>query len=48
VTVGEMEVLLKVGRFNMDRSVQMTMIQAHINVQKCDFGGVLQNHITHH
>ena len=31
-------VLLEVVEFDVDRSV-MTMIQSHINVQKCDLGG---------
>ena len=36
VAAGEMEVLLEVdGRFDVDRGVEMAMIQAHINVQKC-------------
>jgi hypothetical protein len=34
-----MEVLLEVGGFDMDRGVELTLIQAYINVQKCDFGG---------
>ena len=34
-----MEVLLEVGRFDMDGGVELTMIHAYIDVQKCDFGG---------
>ena len=34
-----MEVLLEVGGFDIDRGVEMTLTQAFINVQKCDFGG---------
>ena len=34
----EMEVLLEVGGFDMDGGVKMTLTQAHIDVQKCDFG----------
>ena len=33
-----MDVLLEVYGFDVDRSVEMTMIQAHINVQKRDLG----------
>ena len=32
-----MKVLLKVGRFHIDGGVEMTMIQMHIHVHKCDF-----------
>ena len=34
-----MEVLLEVGGFDMDGSVEMTMTQVNINVQKRYFGG---------
>ena len=34
-----MEVLLEVGRFEMDGGVELTMIHMHIDIQKCDFGG---------
>ena len=34
-----MEVLLEVGGFDMDRCVEITMTQMHINVQKHDFRG---------
>ena len=34
-----MEVLLEVGRFDMDGGVELTMIHTYIDVQKCDFGG---------
>ena len=34
-----MEVLLEVGGFDMDGSVELTMIHTYIDVQKCDFGG---------
>ena len=34
-----MEVLLKVGGFDMDDGVELTLIQAYINVQKYNFGG---------
>jgi hypothetical protein len=33
-----MGVLLEVGGFDVDRSVEMTMIQVHINAQKDDLG----------
>ena len=33
-----MEVLLEVGRSDMDGGVELTMIHTYINVQKCDFG----------
>ena len=36
---GERLVLLKVGGFNIDKGVEMTMIQAHIDVQKHELGG---------
>ena len=36
----EMEVLLEVGGFDMDSGVELTISQAHINVQKHDFGGI--------
>ena len=32
----EMEVLLEVGRFDVERGVEMTMMHAHINVKKYD------------
>ena len=32
----KIEVLLEVGRFDVDGGVEMTMIQAHINVPKQD------------
>ena len=34
-----MEVLLEVGGFDMDGSVWMNLIQAYIDVQKCEFEG---------
>jgi hypothetical protein len=34
-----MEVLLEVGGFDMDGSVEMILTQEHINIQKCGFGG---------
>ena len=34
VAVGEIMVLLEVGRFDVDGGVEMIMIQVHINVQK--------------
>ena len=34
-----MEVLLEVSGYDMFGAVKMTMTQAHIDVQKCDFGG---------
>ena len=34
----EVLVLLEVGWFDMDGGVEMTLIQAYIDVQKCDFG----------
>ena len=34
-----MEVLFEVGGFDIDRGVEMTLIQVYIDVQKCDFGG---------
>ena len=39
MVAGEMEILLEVGRFHVDGDVEMTMIQAHIDVQKHDLGG---------
>ena len=33
----DLEVLLEVGGFEMDGGVEMTLIQAYIDVQKCDF-----------
>ena len=39
MAAGEMEVLLEVDGFDMDRGAEMTLTHAHINVQKCDFGG---------
>ena len=39
MAAGEMDVLLKVGGFDMDGDVEMTLIQACIDVQKCDFRG---------
>jgi hypothetical protein len=39
VVAGEKEVLLEVGGFGVDRGVEMTMIQAYMNVQKSDLGG---------
>ena len=35
VAAGETELLLEVGGFDVDEGVEMTMIQVHINVQKC-------------
>ena len=42
MAAGEMEVLMEVDRFNMDRGVELAMIQTNIDIQKCDFreGGV--------
>ena len=34
-----MEVLLEVGRFDMDGGLELTMIHMYIDVQKCEFGG---------
>ena len=34
-----MELLLGVGRFNMDRGVELTRIDVDINIQKGDMGG---------
>ena len=34
-----MEVLLEVGRFDIDGGVELTMIHTYIDIQKCDFGG---------
>ena len=39
MVAGEKEVLLEVGGFGVDRGVEMTMIQAYMNVQKSDLGG---------
>jgi hypothetical protein len=39
VAAREMEVLLEVSGFDMDRSVEMTLTQVHIDIQKRDFGG---------
>ena len=39
MAAGKMEVLLEVGRFDMDGGVELTMIHTYIDVQKCDFGG---------
>jgi hypothetical protein len=33
-----MEVLVEVGRFEMDGGMKLTMIHMYIDVQKCDFG----------
>ena len=41
MSTGEMEVLLEVGAFDVDGVVEMTIIQAHMDVQKCDMGGLL-------
>ena len=30
---------MEVGRFDMDGGLELTMIHAYIDVQKCDFGG---------
>ena len=38
MVTGKMEVLLEVGGFDMDGGMEMTMTEAHIDVQKCDFG----------
>lgn len=38
MSVGEMELLLEVGGFDVDRGVEITMTQVHINVQKYDLG----------
>ena len=40
MAAGKMEVLLEVGRFDMDGGMEQTMIHMYIDVQKCDFGGV--------
>ena len=29
---------MEVGRFDMDGGLELTMIHAYIDVQKCDFG----------
>ena len=34
-----MEILLEVGRFDMDGGVELTMIHTYIDFQKCDFRG---------
>ena len=34
-----MEVLLEVGRLDMDGGVELTMVTIYSDVQKCDFGG---------
>ena len=34
-----MEVLLKVGGFDMDGGMELTMIHTYIDIQKSDFGG---------
>ena len=34
-----MEVLLEVGRFDIDGGVELTMIHTYFDIQKCDFGG---------
>ena len=39
MAAGETELLLEVGRFDMDGGVEMTLIQTHIDFQKRDFGG---------
>ena len=39
MAAGKMEILLEVGRLDMDGGVELTMIHMHIDVQKCDFGG---------
>jgi hypothetical protein len=39
VAAGEMEVLLEVGRFDMDGGMELTMTHTDIHVQKCDFRG---------
>jgi hypothetical protein len=36
VAAREMEVLLEDGGFDMDRGVEMTMTQVHIDIQNCD------------
>ena len=38
MAAGKMEVLLEVGRFDMDGGVELTMIHTYIDIQKCDFG----------
>ena len=39
---GEMEVLMEIGRFDMDGGVELAMIQTYIEIQKCNFrGGVV-------
>ena len=39
VTALVVEVLLGVGRFDVDRSAEMTMFNTDIDVQKSDMGG---------
>ena len=39
MAAGKMKVLMEVGRFNMNRSVELTKIHKYIAVQKCDFRG---------
>jgi hypothetical protein len=34
VAAGEVEVLLEVGRFEMDRVVELNMIHAYVDVQR--------------
>ena len=34
MATGDMEVLLEVNKFDVDRDVEMTMIQAYIDIQK--------------
>ena len=39
MAAGEMKVLLEVGGFDIEKGVEMTMIQEHIHIQKHDFQG---------
>ena len=44
MATGDMEVLLEVNKFDVDRDVEMNLIQAHIDIQKRDFrGGSIPN-----
>ena len=39
VAAGEMEIFLEVSGFGVDGSVEMTLIQVHIDAQRCDIRG---------
>ena len=39
MAIGELEMVLDIGGFDVDRGVEMTLIQRHINIQKRDLGG---------